>query len=207
LGSAEVGHFLAGAPTPARDGLVSAIHKATGGNPFFVTEVVRLWLTDGTARQENPDAGTFQVPEEVREAIRRRLAPLSANAATLLALAAVIGREFDTSLLEQVAGLGASFAEPLAEAMASGLIEEGPHGRYGFAHALVRQTMYGDQSPSRRVALHRAVAEGPRSTVSRLRIIGEANPSLRRYLAGTIKTGQFCSYTPDPRFPVAWRLE
>jgi non-specific serine/threonine protein kinase len=40
-----------------------------------------------------------------------------------------------------------------------------------------------------------------------LRTIGEANPSLRRYLAGTIKTGQFCSYTPDPRFPVTWRLE
>ena len=160
LSSAEVGHFfLAGAATPPRDGLVSAIHKATGGNPFFVTEVVRLWLADGTARQENPDAGAFQVPEEVREAIRRRLAPLSPNAATLLAVAAVIGREFDAGLLEHVAGLGASFAEPFAEALASGLIEEVPHGRHAFAHALVRQTLYGDQSPSRRVALHRAVAE------------------------------------------------
>ncbi len=39
-----------------------------------------------------------------------------------------------------------------------------------------------------------------------LRTIAEANPSLRRYLAGTIKTGQFCSYTPDPRFPVTWTL-
>jgi hypothetical protein len=39
-----------------------------------------------------------------------------------------------------------------------------------------------------------------------LRSIAEANPALRRYLATTIKTGQFCSYTPDPRFPVTWRL-
>ncbi len=39
-----------------------------------------------------------------------------------------------------------------------------------------------------------------------LKTIAETNPALRRYLAGTIKTGHFCSYTPDSRFPVAWTL-
>jgi hypothetical protein len=39
-----------------------------------------------------------------------------------------------------------------------------------------------------------------------LKSIAETNPALRRYLAGTVRTGQFCSYTPDPRFPVAWTL-
>ncbi len=158
LTSAEVGHFLSGAATPPQDHLVTAIHQATGGNPFFVTEVVRLWLADGAARRENPDAGEFQVPDEVREAIRRRLVPLSPNAATLLSVAAVIGREFDADLVARVLALGDAFGETLVEATASGLIEEGPPGRYLFAHALVRQTLHGDQSPSRRVTLHAAVA-------------------------------------------------
>jgi non-specific serine/threonine protein kinase len=50
-----------------------------------------------------------------------------------------------------------------------------------------------------RVAVTKAVGAA-------LKAIAEANPSLRRYLASTIKTGQFCSYTPDPRFPVTWIL-
>ena len=40
-----------------------------------------------------------------------------------------------------------------------------------------------------------------------LKSIAESNPALHRYLAGTIKTGQFCSYTPDPRFAVTWQLD
>jgi predicted ATPase len=30
------------------------------------------------------------------------------------------------------------------------------------------------------------------------------NPSLGRHLTATIRTGRYCSYTPDPRAPIAW---
>lgn len=33
------------------------------------------------------------------------------------------------------------------------------------------------------------------------------DPLLGRYFTTTIKTGTFCSYTPDPRFPVSWQWE
>jgi class 3 adenylate cyclase len=39
-----------------------------------------------------------------------------------------------------------------------------------------------------------------------LKRIAENDAALGRYLAGTIKTGSLCSYTPDPRSPVAWSL-
>ncbi len=35
---------------------------------------------------------------------------------------------------------------------------------------------------------------------------GEQSESLGLYFATTIKTGNFCSYLPDPRFPVSWQF-
>jgi hypothetical protein len=54
-------------------------------------------------------------------------------------------------------------------------------------------------------------AERARLNVSRairtaIKTIEELNPSLGRYLQTTVRTGTFCSYTPDPRFPVVWDL-
>ena len=50
-----------------------------------------------------------------------------------------------------------------------------------------------------RVAVTRAI----RLALNR---ISEQNPGLGRLLSSTIKTGGVCSYLPDNRFPVSWRL-
>jgi hypothetical protein len=36
--------------------------------------------------------------------------------------------------------------------------------------------------------------------------IAEAMPALGRHLAARIKTGYFCSYSPDPDRPVGWKV-
>ena len=33
---------------------------------------------------------------------------------------------------------------------------------------------------------------------------GSRQPSLGRHLAATIRTGRYCSYTPDPHAPITW---
>jgi len=38
-----------------------------------------------------------------------------------------------------------------------------------------------------------------------LREIDEHHPALGRHLSTTIKTGTYCSYTPDVRMPITWR--
>jgi hypothetical protein len=35
--------------------------------------------------------------------------------------------------------------------------------------------------------------------------ISEHHAALGRHLASTIKTGTYCSYTPDARMPISWR--
>jgi hypothetical protein len=58
----------------------------------------------------------------------------------------------------------------------------------------------------RRAASH---AERARLNVTRairaaMANLSRANPSLGRHLAVTIRTGRYCSYTPDPRAPLTW---
>jgi hypothetical protein len=47
-----------------------------------------------------------------------------------------------------------------------------------------------------------SVSKSLRSAVKR---IGQAHPVLGDHLAATLKTGYFCSYTPDPRLPLSWQ--
>jgi tetratricopeptide (TPR) repeat protein len=56
-----------------------------------------------------------------------------------------------------------------------------------------------------------SVAERARVSVTRairtaLARIGEQNRPLGEHLDATIRTGTFCSYVPDPRAPITWRL-
>jgi len=46
-----------------------------------------------------------------------------------------------------------------------------------------------------------AVTKGVGAALGR---ISASNPSLGRHLMATIRRGYFCSYTPDPRRPIAW---
>jgi hypothetical protein len=60
----------------------------------------------------------------------------------------------------------------------------------------------------RRAASH---AERARLNVTRairaaVANLARANPPLGRHLAATIRTGRYCSYTPDPRAPISWEL-
>lgn len=37
--------------------------------------------------------------------------------------------------------------------------------------------------------------------------IAQSSPAVAGHLRTTVRTGTFCSYTPDPRFPLSWRLD
>jgi len=52
----------------------------------------------------------------------------------------------------------------------------------------------------------RARVNVTRSVKAALERIGEHSPALGRHLEATLRTGQFCSYVPDPRVLVRWEL-
>ncbi len=126
-------------------GTAAEIHRRSGGNPFYVRELARLVDSGGALGA---------VPPGVRDVVRRRLAALPDETRTTLGRASVVGMDVDLDLLA-----GAQVLDDLESAARNGfLVELGP-GRFRFAHALVRDTVYHDISRSRRAAWHAEVAE------------------------------------------------
>jgi len=148
---------------PAKD-LVEALYSHTEGNPFFMTEVIRL-----LSESQELSAGHFgtpqgmRIPEGVREVIGQRLNQLSDRCNEVLTTASALGREFTLDQLDMLAGspVGDRLLEVLEEALASRVIEELPSavGRYQFTHALIRETLLDERSTIRKVRLYARIAE------------------------------------------------
>jgi tetratricopeptide (TPR) repeat protein len=153
----EVGGLLAGGGEAAPSvQLVAAVHRATGGNPFFVGEIAELMRSDGASFAEG-----FRVPDTVREVIRRRLDPLPGATRRLLQHGAILGLDF---VLEPLAAIVATTAarvlEDLEPALRSGLVAETRRPRrYRFAHALLQHSLLDELGVVERAELHRRSGE------------------------------------------------
>lgn len=141
-----------------------ALHAETEGNPFFIEEIVRQ-LAEAGVRASDAGAAEVQrfgLPEGVKQVIARRIARLSKQTTEWLRVAAVIGRDFDASLLERVVSLDEDeFLDALDAALAAGVVVEkaGEPGRYSFSHTLIRETLYEGMSAPRRARTHKRVGE------------------------------------------------
>lgn len=134
-------HAMPEAPLRAED-----LHRRSGGNPFFLTEILRL----------RPEAAEV-VPPTVSAAISARVERLPKPTRRVLALAAVLGREFLPHLVATLDGARADEIDArLAPAVADGLVlpSSGTVGGYRFTHVLVREALYDAIPGRRRTALH-----------------------------------------------------
>ncbi len=146
---------LGDAPT---EDLAEHVQAETQGNPLFATEIGRLVAAEG-----QPAGGGLPIPEGVRDVIRRRLERESKRCREVLALASVMGRDFDADVIGQVGELGEDeLLGALDEAAAARLVTGAPGagGRLRFSHILVRDALYEDLLPPRRARLHGAIAAG-----------------------------------------------
>ena len=124
--------LVAGRPLDA-----AALCQQTGGNPFFVTEVIA-----------NESGG---LPPTVRDAVLARAARLSPSARAVLEAAAVIGVRVEPWLLATVTG---AVAGAVDQSLSAGMLITHDDG-FAFRHELARQTVFDSISPFHRAALHR----------------------------------------------------
>lgn len=140
--------------------LAERLADVTGGNPFFLVEVLRALQQEGRLDAPLPAREPLLLPDTVRDSIRRHLEPIPAADRELLSIAAVAGDDVEVRLLAQVLGTDpATVLERLNAAVERGFVVERGDGRFRFAHALVRETIYGDLLPASRVHLHARVGE------------------------------------------------
>ncbi len=141
--------------------LVSELRRATGGNPFFVTEVVRsLIATAAPTGQGIGEPAAFTIPESVRASIAGRLAALPEPAERVLAAAAALGGRFQLGPLQRVCEAQADeLMGVLDAASAAEIVVPAAEGgmRYRFSHALVRDAVYERLDAARRLRLHHRI--------------------------------------------------
>ncbi len=155
-------HALCAAITGAAPGqhLRSRL-QATGGNPLFVSELLRSFDDEGLVRIES---GIAEVPASVtssnlNQTLVRRLSWLAAETRELLRLASLVGTSFTLADLATVTGRSViDIAAWLRDASIAGLIT-GDGDRLVFRHDLVREAVYADMLPAERRDLHRAAAQ------------------------------------------------
>ena len=145
----------------------NALVVHTEGNPFFIGEVLRhLSETGGLVRREGrwrsdraiEDVG---IPDGVKEVLGQRLRRgLGETATSVLQVAAVIGRDFELGTVVSASGEHeGAVLDTLDRTLVLRLVEEAAPDRYRFSHALVRAALVDEVSTSRRVRVHRRVAE------------------------------------------------
>ncbi len=116
------------------------VHRVTGGNPFFVTEVLA--------------AGGGDVPATVADAVLARAGRLSAVARRVVEAASVVPDQVEVELLRAVSGQDVGAVEACVDA---GVLVSTGRRWLRFRHELARLAVAASVPQLRRVGLHAAV--------------------------------------------------
>lgn len=157
----------AGSPVPE---LSDAMLARSGGNPFFLEELVRSlraqgvivpaadggWQMIGTTEE-------MELPSTIQRAIAGRIDRLNPGAKTLLQSAAVVGSPFKAPVLGDVVAISdarAALDDHLAELIRSDFIfERWPESEFEFHHPLVQEVAYAGLSDTQRQRFHHRAGE------------------------------------------------
>ncbi|HLW69308.1 MAG TPA: adenylate/guanylate cyclase domain-containing protein [Candidatus Binataceae bacterium] len=150
------------------DPLKRLIAERTGGNPFFIEEIVQALFDAGALTRNGVVKMTrslsqLRLPPTVQGMIAARIDRLAAEQKELLQTLAVIGRESPRGLLRQIASLAdTQFERTLADLQGDEFIYEQPTTidvEYIFKHALTQEVAYNSLLIERRKLLHERVGQ------------------------------------------------
>jgi pimeloyl-ACP methyl ester carboxylesterase len=167
----ECEHIVRGALGAERlpEGLAVMIHERTGGNPFFIEEICLALLEQGAIEmRETREAvltealDSLVLPHTVQAVIRSRLDRLDEASREVVRLAAVIGRQFSSGILERLHPDPGRLESCLERLKSLELIQQVrllPEAEFRFKHLLTQEVAYGTLRLQRRKELHRRAAE------------------------------------------------
>jgi DNA-binding NarL/FixJ family response regulator len=151
LGRTGVAELLAAVyrnPVPFQ--VAEALHQRTGGNPFFLEELV---VTAG--RVDPARLAALPLPWNLSEAVLRRLDDLSGEQRRVVDAAAILGRRISFDLLAAVTGSGEDeLITILRHLVAENVMVEEEPDVFAFRHALTREAIAGRLLGRERRRLH-----------------------------------------------------
>lgn len=154
LDEGEVAELVRHAGFPVHPQLTSVLCERTGGNPFYVTELLRSVRSEGTPDEVVRDLAG-DVPARVAEITAQRLGRLPAPVRGVVEAAAAIGASGAIELLAAVVERGAeSLIDLMEQARAAGLVDLPGPGTWRFVHDLTRDAVYQSIGAGDRARLH-----------------------------------------------------
>jgi predicted ATPase len=148
------------------ESLAALIARKAEGNPFFIEELTKSLLEDGSLQIEGGrlvlarDLENVSVPDTIQDVLMARIDRLAEESRRAIQLAAVIGREFALRLLARITEAGDRIRAQVEELRGLELIYEKalhPELAYMFKHALTHDVAYESVGHERRRSLHRAI--------------------------------------------------
>jgi class 3 adenylate cyclase/tetratricopeptide (TPR) repeat protein len=153
--------------------LSEEILDKSGGNPFFLEEVLRSLIEKGVLTRTEHGwevsalVETLRVPDTLQGVLLSRLDRLPEESKRVIQKAAVIGRVFFYRILQQMGG-GEDQLDPLLSALQEAdLVRERsrvPEVEYIFKHALTQEVAYQTLLTPARKLLHQKVGEAMEAT-------------------------------------------
>jgi DNA-binding CsgD family transcriptional regulator len=142
-----------------RDGrLAGALARASGGNPFLLTELIRAARAEGIAEETVAERVADLVPEAALRSLARRVQRLGPDAVAIARAAAILGDGAPLGQAADLAGMEPEVAERAAERLLAGqLLRTGDP--LVLEHGLVGAAVTAELSDLARAWLHRRAAE------------------------------------------------
>jgi DNA-binding CsgD family transcriptional regulator/tetratricopeptide (TPR) repeat protein len=156
LAPADTARFLAAVygRAPARR-VVTALHHRTGGNPFFLEELLKA-----AGEADLSEIHTQPLPWNLAEALRSQLDGLAPDRRQVVEAAAVLGARVSFDLLAAVTGLHEpAMLAALRDLVDRELLVEAEDDQFGFRQTLTREVVTGELLGRQRRRLHEAALE------------------------------------------------
>ena len=140
----------------------------TGGNPFFVEEIVRELVDRGDLVKKgdeyisNQPIDRLEIPTTIQGVLAARMDRLSEDLKRTMQVASVIGRDFAFRLLKSIMELGDEIRAHLTNLVGLEILCEKalfPDLEYIFKHALTQEVAYESLLKQRRKEIHSRIAQ------------------------------------------------
>ena len=129
---------------------IERLHHMSGGNPFFISELLRLISESGMSVKDLMDEKTLTLPQTVSRAINYRLSRLNPMERRVLEVAAAIGFDFRVDQISELSDLSVIQVLDALDELVNRHFLSIRSDKYQFAHELVRQAVLDGMSPARR---------------------------------------------------------
>jgi predicted ATPase len=133
------------------------LHQLTGGNPFFISEILRGIAESEISMDIFRIIDTFQFPLTIHNAVNYRLSRLGQTERKVLEVAAVIGCSFNFEQLIEPSGLTAMQVLDALDEIVNRHFLFVRSSKYAFAHDLLRKSILEGMGPIRRKYLEKVI--------------------------------------------------